>query len=104
MTRTVYKAIPGLRVVPAGGFLLKSLSKIHTQNREIIRLKLGVAEFYLVIDPELIQEVLVTKQGNFVKGEYLQRTKKVFGEGLLTSEGDFHHRQRRLVLPALKDH
>ena len=35
-----------------------------------------------------------------MKGVFLQNTKKVFGNGLLTSEGDFHHRQRRLVQPA----
>ena len=57
-------------------------------------------EFYLVSDPRLIQEILVTQHKSFIKGEFLQRTKKVFGEGLLTSEGDFHHRQRRLVQPA----
>ena len=51
-------------------------------------------------EPELIQEILVNQHKNFVKGDFLQRTKRVFGEGLLTSEGDFHHRQRRLVQPA----
>ena len=35
-----------------------------------------------------------------MKGHVLQRAKLLLGEGLLTSEGDFHLRQRRLVQPA----
>ncbi|HZW55666.1 MAG TPA: cytochrome P450 [Nitrososphaerales archaeon] len=94
------KAIPSVSIVPVGSFLLRNLANIHKKYQDIVQLKLGVTKLYLVTNPELIQEILVTKQRDFVKGEYLQRTKKVFGEGLLTSEGDFHHRQRRLVQPA----
>jgi cytochrome P450 len=35
-----------------------------------------------------------------MKGHVLQRAKILLGEGLLTSEGEFHLRQRRLVQPA----
>lgn len=35
-----------------------------------------------------------------MKGEGLQRAKRLLGEGLLTSEGEFHLRQRRLAQPA----
>jgi cytochrome P450 len=53
-----------------------------------------------VNEPELIRRVLVTNQNNFTKSRALQRAKAMLGEGLLTSEGDFHLRQRRLVQPA----
>lgn len=91
---------PSLTIIPVGGFLIRNLATIHKKFPDIVRLKLGITDFYLVTNPDLVQEVLVTKQRDFIKGKYLQRTKKVFGEGLLTSEGDFHHRQRRLVQPA----
>jgi cytochrome P450 len=97
---TSTKPIPSRRLLPVGSFLINNLEAIQKKYPEIVRLRFGIADFYLVTSPELIQEILVTKQRNFIKGEYLQRTKKVFGEGLLTSEGDFHHRQRRLVQPA----
>ncbi|HEX4900729.1 MAG TPA: cytochrome P450, partial [Pyrinomonadaceae bacterium] len=35
-----------------------------------------------------------------MKGLALQRAKRLLGEGLLTSEGDFHRRQKRLAQPA----
>ena len=94
------KQIPTLNIVPVGGFLFRNLKNIYKGHPDIVRLKLGVRTSYLVINPDLVEQVLVTKQRDFIKGKFLQRTKKVFGEGLLTSEGDFHHRERRLVQPA----
>jgi cytochrome P450 len=56
--------------------------------------------FYLLNHPELIQDVLVTHDQAFVKSRALQVARRLLGNGLLTSEGDFHLRQRRLVQPA----
>ena len=55
---------------------------------------------YLVSHPDYVREILVTNQNNFVKSRALQRAKILLGEGLLTSEGQHHLRQRRLVQPA----
>src|SRR6202035_1535508 len=46
------------------------------------------------------REILVTNQANFAKSRALQRARVLLGDGLLTSEGQFHLRQRRLVQPA----
>tara|TARA_B100001989_G_scaffold251984_1_gene232656 strand:+ start:14699 stop:15934 length:1236 start_codon:yes stop_codon:yes gene_type:complete len=56
--------------------------------------------FYLLSDPERMHEVFIKKQKHFTKGRGLAVTKTLLGEGLLTSEGDFHLRQRRLTQPA----
>jgi cytochrome P450 len=90
---------PAIKIVPVGGFFIRNLSKLQS-FKDIVHVKLGISDFYLITNPDMIKEVLVTKQRDFIKGEFLQRTKKVFGEGLLTSEGNFHHRERRLVQPA----
>jgi cytochrome P450 len=50
--------------------------------------------------PETIEEVLVTHARKYLKGRVLRANRHVFGEGLLTSEGDFWLRQRRLAQPA----
>jgi cytochrome P450 len=55
---------------------------------------------YLVTNPRHVRDILVTNQRNFRKGRGLERTKGLLGEGLLTSEGDTHLRQRRLMQPA----
>ena len=62
--------------------------------------RLASFNVYLLNHPELVREVLVTQQANFIKSRALQRARILLGEGLLTSEGDFHKRQRRLVQPA----
>ena len=48
----------------------------------------------------MIEEVLVTNARKYSKGRVLRANRHVFGEGLLTSEGDFWLRQRRLAQPA----
>jgi cytochrome P450 len=90
---------PRMVVAPTTN-IIGTVSRVAKKYPEMAEMRSPLFDFYLVSDPELIQEVLVTHHKNFVKGDFLQRTKKVFGEGLLTSEGDFHHRQRRLVQPA----
>ena len=55
---------------------------------------------FVVSDPSLVRDVLVTNQSKFVKGRGLQRAKRLLGEGLLTSEGAVHVLQRRLNQPA----
>ena len=55
---------------------------------------------FFVNHPDYIRDVLVTYNSNFVKGRALQRAKRLLGQGLLTSEGDLHRRQRLLVQPA----
>jgi cytochrome P450 len=50
--------------------------------------------------PDTIEDVLVTNARKFTKGKVLRANRHVFGEGLLTSEGEFWLRQRRLAQPA----
>ena len=55
---------------------------------------------FLVNHPDLIRDLLVTNHAKFIKGRALQRAKSLLGEGLLTSEHEFHLRQRRMIQPA----
>ncbi|MCI0337128.1 MAG: cytochrome P450 [Acidobacteria bacterium] len=76
------------------------LTSITREYGDLAYFKLGPQPVFLVNHPDYILDVLVTHNKNFMKGEGLQRAKRLLGEGLLTSEGEFHQRQRRLVLPA----
>lgn len=62
--------------------------------------RLGPQRVFFFRHPEQVRDVLVVRHASFMKGLALQRTKVVLGEGLLTSEGDLHKRQRRLAQPA----
>ena len=79
----------------ATGFL-ERLSKLG----DVTSFRLGPQQAYFLNDPELIRDLLVVNAHKFKKGRALQRAKTLLGEGLLTSEGEFHLRQRRMIQPA----
>jgi cytochrome P450 len=76
------------------------LSGIARQYGPVSHIKLLTRHVYIVNEPELIREILVTQAKAFTKNPVLQRTKVILGQGLLTSEGEFHLRQRRMAQPA----
>ena len=55
---------------------------------------------YFLNHPDYIEHVLVTNHQSFIKGEALQFNRRIFGNGLLTNEGDSWLRQRHLIQPA----
>jgi len=98
---------PGPRRKPIIGHLLEFrrnpiafLQQAAREHGDIVHLQLGPQAIYLFNNPEYIKDVLVTNNRNFVKSRGLEMAKKFLGEGLLTSEGEFHRRQRRLAQPA----
>lgn len=99
--------VPGPKRPPVIGHLLQ-IRKNPTQflydlaqsYGRIAHFTIGSADFYLIDDPEYIRDVLVTNNRNFTKSRALVFAKRMLGNGLLTSEGDFHRRQRRLAQPA----
>jgi cytochrome P450 len=78
----------------------KLLSHLAREYGDIVHFKLGPQDIYLLNHPDFIRDVLVTNNRNFVKSRGLEMAKKFLGESLLTSEGEFHRRQRRLAQPA----
>ena len=67
----------------------------------ICELPLARGSVVVVSTPDLVHEVLVTQADSFAKGTTFRFLRPVIGNGLLTSEGDFHKRQRKLMAPAL---
>jgi cytochrome P450 len=72
---------------------------------DLVYFKLGLRDAYLVSDPELVKDILVTNDRKFRRGGGINRGySRLVGEGvLMTAEGERYRRERRLVLPAL-DH
>ncbi|MBV9107668.1 MAG: cytochrome P450 [Verrucomicrobia bacterium] len=93
---------------PTGFFLkffkrrLEFLEELAQSNCPVAFFKFAGERVYLVNDPELIKDVLVLNHRRFKKGRGLERAKILLGEGLLTSEGEAHRRQRRIVQPVFQ--
>jgi cytochrome P450 len=79
---------------------LKFLTGAAREYGDIVGLRFLHYRTYLISHPDYIEDVLVNHPRKFVKGRVLQANKRLFGNGLLTSEGDFWLRQRRLAQPA----
>jgi cytochrome P450 len=55
---------------------------------------------WVIHHPDDVKRVLVTNHRNYTKGVGLDRVKLLLGNGIMTSEGDFWRRQRRMMQPA----
>jgi cytochrome P450 len=91
--------IPGATVVSFYRDPVGSLARMAGEYGDVTRFRWGARYEYLLNHPDLVEEVLVTQQRSFMKGQALQETKRILGEGLLTSEGALHLQQRRLLQP-----
>lgn len=108
MERRTSKEIPVERGLPLLGNLLPLsrdvlgfFTRMVHKHDELVAIKVIGGTFYLVTHPDLLEEVLVTKNQKFQKSKGLKEfSRPVFGNGLLSSDGDFWLRQRRLAQPA----
>ncbi|MCU1337124.1 MAG: Cytochrome [Bryobacterales bacterium] len=93
--RLLVGVLPEFRKDPAG-----FLERIARQYGDLVYLPLGRQHIYYVGHPDAIRDILITHQNKFKKSRMLERARVLLGDGLLTSEGEHHRRQRRLVQPA----
>ena len=85
---------------PGGGNPLDFFTSLARTYGDISTYRMAGEQLFLVNEPRLIRDILVTHNRNFTKSRGLERTKRLLGQGLLTSEGAMHLRQRRLMQPA----
>jgi cytochrome P450 len=79
---------------------LNFLTALSREYGDIVTMRFYNFRVYYVSHPDYIEEVLVNQARKFIKGRILRANKGLFGNGLLTSEGEFWLRQRRLAQPA----
>ena len=110
MWRSIHKKFPagpaeGLKrwsLGPLNNNPLEYFAKIAREYGDVAGLRVLNFRTIFLNHPDLIEEVLVTNARKYSKGRVLRADRHVFGEGLLTSEGDFWLRQRRLAQPAIR--
>jgi cytochrome P450 len=76
------------------------LTGVQRRYGDVVTFYSNLQRYFIISDPDLIKEVLVTQADKFSKGPALQRAKSTLGDGLLTSEGQKHRTQRKLMQPA----
>ncbi|HTK03977.1 MAG TPA: cytochrome P450 [Candidatus Eisenbacteria bacterium] len=86
--------LPGMRRDPLGLLL-----RAAREHGDVSRLTL-VEKFSLLNHPDDVRHVLLTRYDAFAKTRLTVRIKPIVGDGLLTSDGEFWRRQRKLAQPA----
>lgn len=66
----------------------------------IVRARAYATPFYVVTDPDLIEEILVKQAKSFHKPAMLKGLRIVFGDGILVSDGEQWRHRRRMLQPA----
>jgi cytochrome P450 len=62
--------------------------------------RIATSDVFVVHEPEFIREILINQADKFIKERTQRRMKILLGNGLITSDGEFHKRQRRIAAPA----
>lgn len=103
-----HKAVPGPgRAFPFGdamefaGDPPRFLNRMADEYGDFVCFYFFGRPIYTITNPEYIREILISKAENFPKADRdTHILSKFLGNGLLTSGGDFHKQQRKLVQPA----
>lgn len=80
---------------------LETLGGWAHKHGDIVRLRFGAQHAYLLLAPEHVRHVLIDNLKNYTRDTagYKELTNSL-GEGLLTTDGEFWRRQRRIAQPA----
>jgi len=66
---------------------------------DVVAIRFATRRIYLLNHPDAIESVLLHQAKHFQKHFALRLNSLILGDGLLSSEGDFWRRQRRLIQP-----
>jgi len=98
---TLRNRFPGEQLLRSRGNLIRNIELMAASDPDLaVARALTGRTILLASHPDLAREVRTGHPRSLRKGLGLQRTRFVLGNGLLTSEGEFHLRQRRLAQPA----
>ncbi len=78
------------------------LARLAKDYGDTVYLGLPGMRMFLLNHPRDIETVLRHQADSFVKDRFLQASRRLFGDGLLTAEGELWRRQRKLAQPAFQ--
>src|SRR5260370_6617935 len=77
---------------------LTELGKLTRQYGDIVHMQLGRRHDYLINHPDYIRAILCAPQSEMARSTP-PGLKRLLGTGLLTSQGDYHRRHKRMLAP-----
>ncbi len=94
----------GWPLLGVGPIVLRDPLKFFTETTrvygDIAYFTVGSLQFYLINHPDYLQYVLQENNRNYHKGVTYDKIRPLLGDGLVTSDGAYWLRQRRLIQPA----
>jgi cytochrome P450 len=103
LARDVPEIPGGRRLLGHGLEFRRDPLRLFQRAREygdVVRIRFGPFPVYVLNSPDAIRQALVNEARKLEKGIQFGRAKRLIGNGLVLSDGDFHQRQRRLMQPA----
>ena len=102
--QTLAPVHPGLPLVGNSLSLARDplgfFTRLQRHYDRLVRISIGGRRQYVLLQPEDAKYVLQENNRNYVRSPAFMILKRFLGEGLLTSDGDFWRKQRRLAQPA----
>lgn len=106
-TTTIRHAPPGPKGLPLLGITtqvrkdpLGYFARAAAEYEGLSMLPVGLDKVYLLNSPATLKHVLVTNWRNYRKSDFYNKLRPLFGEGIVTNDGDLWRRQRQLMNPA----
>ena len=84
--------------------VLEFFAELQEKYGDIATIRFSVRNVSYLQHPDLINHVLIENNRNYTKSLRYEQLKYLLGNGLLTSEGEFWLRQRRMIQPAFHKH
>lgn len=80
------------------------LTRLVREHGDVVRFNLAGDPIYLFSHPDVIEEVLKPSDDYLIKDAFTRGLSIVAGRSLLTADGEFWRRQRKLAQPAFHHH
>ena len=103
----VRHAPPGPAALPLLGITtqvrkdpLGYFARVAAKYEGLAMLPVGLDKVYLLNSPATLKHVLVDNWRNYRKSDFYDKLRPLFGQGIVTNDGDAWRRQRQLMNPA----
>lgn len=77
-------------------------AELSREHGDLVRVDVGPVPVHVLSNPDHLKYVLATNNRNYWKGPVFERTRLLFGRGLVISEGEAWQRQRRIMAPSFQ--